>query len=395
MPDRRLYDDDAALDRVETRVIAAGLEQGRPWVRLEETIFYPEGGGQPADRGTIAGIPVLHVESRGSEILHFLEKPVCEGPALALLDAARRFDFRQQHTAQHLLTALLQDRHGRPTTSFHLGESVTAIEIEGAVPPRDALARWEEEVNDAIRRNAAVRTRFVDPGALDGIPVRTRGLPEGHSGALRLVEIEGLDRNTCGGTHVSSLAEIQIVHLLDAEPARGGARLRFLAGGRVLRELRRLGELEDDLKRRIGTSSQEFGQVLEGWHAERKRLERRARDLERTVAEGVAQELRARPHARLARIVPGASPELLRSIASLVLEKRPEAVVVLLGASRGSGGEVSFLVQAGASGPEDVAAIGEDLRRALAGKGGGRGRLFQGRAASLPSDDLLLSLGLG
>src|SRR5512134_236929 len=134
MADRKLFYDEPEIDRIDTRGVATGELDGRPFVRLDETIFFPEGGGQPADRGTIGGVAVVDVRARGEEVLHLLEAPVAAGPVACVLDAARRFDHRQQHTAQHLVTAVLQDRHGLPTTSFHLGEAYTAIEVAGAEP---------------------------------------------------------------------------------------------------------------------------------------------------------------------------------------------------------------------------------------------------------------------
>jgi len=198
--------------------------------------------------------------------------------------------------------------------------------------------------------------------------------------------------NTCGGTHVSSLAEIQAIHLVDAEPARGGARIRFLAGGRALRELRRLQDLERDLKQRLGTSAREFGQVLDGWQAERKRLERRARDLERIVAEGVAARLATVDGERVGRVVPGAGPEMLREIASAFLEMRPAAIVVLVGHALGSREEPVFLVQSGPRGPEDVSALADRVGAALGAKGGGAGRRYQGRGGRCPSEEIFGAL---
>jgi Ser-tRNA(Ala) deacylase AlaX len=381
MPDRKLFLDDPALDRVETRVIDSGELDGRPWVRLAETVFYPEGGGQPADRGTIGGVPVVDVRSRGTEVLHLLERPVAPGPVTAVLDWARRFDFRQQHTAQHALTAILADRHHRATTSFHLGETYSAIEITGNEPAPDTLRSWEIEVNEEIRRDGSVRTRWVEPAELERLAVRTRGLPDGHQGNVRLVEIEGLDLNTCGGTHVERLGEVQLVYLQGAETARGGVRLRYLAGGRVLRRLHEAAALDDALKARMGTAPEEFARILDGWQAEKKRLEKNVRVLEEGLAERVGAEIAAEPGPRLARFLDGSGPEMLRAVAKAVLERRPEAVVALVGRA-GEPPEACFFVQAGPNGPADVSAIGQRLRERLGAKGGGRGRLFQGRGGT-------------
>ena len=352
-------------------------------MRLERTVFYPEGGGQPADRGTIAGAEVVDVQSRGAEVLHFLAVgPPCAWAeeVEARIDARRRFDLRQQHTAQHLLTAVLADRHRRPTTSFHLGDRFVAIEVEGDAPPPGRLVEVEAEVNELILEDRPVTTRWVAPADLAALPVRTRGLPKDHVGDVRLVEIEGIDLNTCGGTHVSRLGEIQSLHVLGAEHARGGARITFLAGSRVLHELRRAEEVAAALKERIGTAPEEFASVLDGWTAERKRGAKRVRDLEAQLAVPLGESLAAVPGPLLARIVPSGGPDFLRAVANAALARRPDATVALVSADEGC-----FLLQAGPGGPDDVSGLGARLRDALGAKGGGKGRTFQGTGGRVPA----------
>ena len=377
MPDTRRFYDAPKLDRLTTRVVQAGEHDGRAFVRLEETLFYPEGGGQPSDRGRIGDAEVTDVVSRGAEVWHFVDRDAPSGSIEIAIDAVRRFDHCQQHTAQHLLSAVLLDRHALPTTAFHLGAEYTAIEVAGAVPSREALRRFESEINVHVREARRVTTRWVDPEDLGSLPVRSRGLPEGHTGPVRLVEIEGLDLNTCGGTHVDHLGELQAIELLDADAARGGARIRFLAGNRVFADLDRRRGLEEALKARIGTAPHEFASVIDGWESERKRLDRRVRALEEEVALSHAKELASEPGPYLCAVRPAATAEVLRSLAAALHARRPDAVAVLAG-------DGCFLVQSGPEGPPDVAAIGERVRALMGAKGGGRGRTFQGKGGAVP-----------
>lgn len=377
MADRKLFYDDPALDRVETVVVESGERHGRPFVRLEATVFYPEGGGQPADRGTIGAVRVLDVTSEGDRIFHVVERPLPPGPVTAVIDGALRFDRRQQHSAQHLLTALLQDRHGLPTTSFHLGESYSAIEVAGGVPSPERLVALEDQLNAEILRDRAVRSRWVEPSELGAGTIRSRGLPEGHEGAVRLVEIEGIDVNTCGGTHVDRLGQLQMLRIVDAEPARGGTRIRFLAGGRVLRELRRAASVEGELRRRLGTSADRFCEVIGSWQAERRGLEKRVQDLERELARTVGEEMARQTGPRLARILTGAGVSLLRAVANTVRTMRPDATVILVGANR-DGSDACFVVQTGTASGDDAAALGARLAQMLGAKSGGQGSSFQG-----------------
>jgi Ser-tRNA(Ala) deacylase AlaX len=375
MPDEKLFQDDMLLGRLDAEVIETGMEGDKPWVRLERTIFHPEGGGQPADWGALGDVPVVDVQERDGQILHFVERRVGIGPVEAFLDVHRRFDLSQQHTAQHLLTAVLLERHGLPTTTFHLGESYAAIEVDGEVPDPEALAGFEAEVNALVREGRAVRTMWIEADRMQELGVRSRRLPEGLTGRIRLVEIEGVDLNTCAGTHVSSLSELQLIHLFHAEPARGGARIHFLSGGRVQDRLHEADEREAELKKRLGTSPMDFPRVVDGWHAERQALKRRVRKLEDESAKLIARELSGTEGTLIEKTLPGAGPGMLRSLAKAVLDLRPDAVVSLVGEA-----EITcFVVQSGPDGPDDVSDIGEALRERLGAKGGGKGRTFQGR----------------
>jgi Ser-tRNA(Ala) deacylase AlaX len=388
MPDRKRFYDDPGLAELRTRIVAAGTIDGRFWVRLDETLFYPEGGGQPPDLGRIGAAAVHDVQNRGGEVLHFIDAPLAEGDVTIQLDVARRFDHCQQHTAQHLLTAVLVDRHRLPTTSFHLGADYTAIEVAGSAVSRDQLRRFEREVNDHLREDRKVSARWVDPGELAALPVRSRGLPEGHTGPVRLVEIEDLDLNTCGGTHVARLGEIQAVEILGAEPARGGTKIRFLAGGRVLSDLDRRRELEEALKARIGTAPHEFAGVIDGWADSRKTLDKRVKTLEGELAEALAVSLAAEPGGLICAVRPTSGPEGLGALAAAILHRRPDAAVALCG-------DACFLVQSGPEGPESVAELGTKVRDLTGAKGGGRGRTFQGKGGTVPElSALRKTLGL-
>ncbi len=207
------YERDPSLRTLDTRVLRAWVEDGQSWAVLEDTVLYPEGGGQPCDRGTANGIEVLEVRTHAGEIRHRLAAPLAEGPVALVLDWVRRFDHMQQHTGQHLLTALAQDRFGWATTAFHLGEEVCDVEL--AVPtltPGDR-ARLEEAIAQEIRAARPIRARRVDAEGYARETVRSRGLPEGHLGDIRLVEIEGLDLNTCGGTHLQHTGELEALAL--------------------------------------------------------------------------------------------------------------------------------------------------------------------------------------
>src|ERR1017187_8448080 len=191
---------------LDASVLASGDDAGRPYVVLDDTILFPEGGGQPPDHGFLNDSEGLDVQKKGAEIRHYVAAPLAPGPARVRLDWDRRFDHMQQHTGQHLLSTVAQDRFGWQTTAFHLGPEVCDVELAvRALPPAD-LEALEEAVAAEIRAAHAVLPRRVTLDEFRALPVRTRGLPEGHAGDVRLVEIEGVDLNTCGGNALSKNA---------------------------------------------------------------------------------------------------------------------------------------------------------------------------------------------
>jgi Ser-tRNA(Ala) deacylase AlaX len=255
------YERDPYICTLDTEVVAAGADRGRPFVVLADAVFYPEGGGQPADRGSVGGVAVEDVRWAEGQVRHFLAGPAPAGRVRVELDWARRFDHMQQHTGQHLLTAIAQERFGWRTTAFHLGERVSDIELDVPAIAPEQLEALEEAVAAEIRAARPVTARRVTAEEFAALPVRTRGLPEGHVGDIRLVEIAGLDLNTCGGTHVGSTAEIEALKLLGTEGMREGTRLRFAAGGRLRRLLGAHEERAARLRQVLGASDEEVAGV--------------------------------------------------------------------------------------------------------------------------------------
>jgi alanyl-tRNA synthetase len=374
------YERDPFLTRLETEVVSGGEEQGRRFVVLADTIFYPEGGGQPADRGVVEGVAVHDVRKVGSEIRHVVDGPVPSGRVVAELDWTRRFDHMQQHTGQHLLTAMGEQRFGWHTTAFHLGEHVSDIEMDAPKIAPEALGRLEETVAAEIRAARPVTGRRVSPEEYAQLPVRTRGLPEGHSGSIRLVEIETIDLNTCGGTHLRSTAEIEALKLLGTEPMRGGTRLFYAAGARLRRLHGAHHERNAKLRQLLGTSDDELVAGLGVKLEQLKDAQRVIRGLEEELATASAQALAAGSARLLMAHWPGRDLPFLQRAAREVGRLAPDRVVLL---TAGEGEEGAFVVGAGEQAAIDLPVLGRRVAEILGGRGGGSGRVFQGKATAL------------
>ncbi len=374
------YERDPRRRRLDTEVLSTGEEQGRAFVVLADTILYPEGGGQPADHGTVAGVEVVDVQKTDDAVHHLLAGPPPSGRVAVELDWVRRFDHMQQHTAQHLLTAVAERLFGWPTTAFHLGERVSDIELDTPAIDEVRIAELEEGVAAEIRAARPVTIRRVSREAYAAMSVRSRGLPEGHTGEVRLVEIEGIDVSTCGGTHLSSTAEIESLALLGTESMRGGTRLTWVAGGRLRRLLGEHHRRNAELRELLGVSDDELAARLTARLEQLRDGERSLRALEEELADAVAAALAAGPESVLVGHWPARGLPFLQRVAREATRLAPDRVVFL---TAGEGEEGSFLLAAGEAAALDVAAAGRKAAETLEGRGGGSGRIFQGKASRL------------
>jgi len=375
-----VYEREPFLRSLETEVVESGQEGSRSFVVLAYTILYPEGGGQPSDRGWIGGVPIEDVRTVKGQVRHFLAGPPPAGRVQVELDWTRRFDHMQQHTGQHLLTAVAQERFGWPTTAFHLGAHVSDIELDIAAITPDQLTMLEDAVATEIRAARPVTARRVSPEVFGTLPVRTRGLPEGHTGGIRLVEIAGIDLNTCGGTHVRTTAELEALKLLGVEPMRGGTRLRFVAGGRLRGLLASHEERSTRLRQLLGTPDEELTASVAMKLEQLKDAHRHIRSLEEDLAIEAARSLAASIERVAAAHWPDRDPAFLQRVAREFVQLVPDRLALL---TVGEGEAGHFVLCAGEQIGLDLAAIGREVAAILAGRGGGSGRIFQGKAGAL------------
>ena len=374
------YHRDAYLTELETEVVEVGNAEGRPCAVLADTIFYPEGGGQPADRGRLGGAEVVDVQTVGGEIRHYLDRTAAPGPVRLELDWPRRFDHMQQHTAQHLLTAVALRDFGWRTTAFHLGPEISDIELDVPKLERAELERLEDACAVEVRAGRSIRSLTAEVADFERLGVRSRRLPEGHSGPVRLVEIEDLDRNTCGGTHLRSTSEIGLLCLLGTEPMRGGTRLFFASGDRVRRRVAAHEDRNLRLRSLLGAGDDELPEVVALRLEKEKELARAVRLLGDELAAAAAAELAARPEPVVDRHWPDRDMGFLQLVARRLAEAAPGKAALLTAAGEG---DSVFVVVAGEDAGVDLAEVGPHIAEKLEGRGGGRAPVYQGKAESL------------
>jgi alanyl-tRNA synthetase len=231
----RLYYTDCYLKEFSARVTRTEPDPRGARVYLDRTAFYPESGGQPSDRGTLAGIPVLDVIDEGDEVAHILaENPAVEA-VQGNIDWERRFDQMQQHTGQHILSGAFERSGGYKTVSFHLGAETSTIDLDSERVGAKQIEEAEELANRVVFENRPVQISFRPAAEAQQLDLRK---PTFREGDIRLVEVEGFDLSACGGTHVSGTGGVGVICVRKVERAKGLTRVEFVCGGRAQRRAR-------------------------------------------------------------------------------------------------------------------------------------------------------------
>ncbi|WP_214805401.1 MULTISPECIES: alanyl-tRNA editing protein [unclassified Exiguobacterium] len=251
-----------AVRKFVTRVTDVKEEHGY-WVALEESYFYPESGGQPADRGTLNDLKVRDVQLKAGIVWHQVDQKI-EGTVTGVIDDAVRTDHAAQHTAQHVISAILQDEFNIKTLSFRTGSEESTLDIE-AGEWNDALqARLEKRLRHVITSALPITANEYDEAAALALPLRKT--PQ-VTGKIRVVQIGELDYSACGGTHLESTADLELIILTGQERVRGNIRLMYVAKGRAFelltkerRALREAAQLLSAKKEQLPQAVEELKQ---------------------------------------------------------------------------------------------------------------------------------------
>lgn len=231
MATEKLYYQDSHMVRFTASVLSC--EKGRHGydVILDRTAFYPEGGGQPGDRGTLNGVPVTDTHEVNGQVVHYCTAPLAAGETVeGQIDWRCRFDLMQHHSGEHILSGLIHRRFGYDNVGFHMGKDVITIDLSGPLTDGD-LRQLEEETNEIIWQNREVRTFWPDAGELERLPYRSK---KALTGAVRLVEFPGADLCACCGVHVKRTGEIGLLKILSCVKFHEGVRVELLAGRRAM-----------------------------------------------------------------------------------------------------------------------------------------------------------------
>jgi alanyl-tRNA synthetase len=382
----RLYYADSHLVEFEARVVAVSTHvDGRAAVTLDRTAFYPTGGGQPTDTGTLGAARVVEcLDEETGGVLHVCEGEVPAPGALVVgrVDWPRRLDHIQQHTGQHILSQAFVELYGAQTRSFRMMEEMCEIDVELSDPSDERVERAVQRANEIVWNDRAVRVHFVTPEEAARMPLRKDSAREGE---LRVIEIEGFDYSPCGGTHAASTGEVGCIVARQWERAKGLVRITFAAGARSLEDYARAHRTARAAAALFSVGRDEAAEAVARLQEEHKQLQRRLRAAEETAARAEARELYeeavsaeasggASPCVIIARAFEGRDAESLRRLASALAAQA--GAVALLGSVEGGAARLVFARAAEA--PGDMNALMREACQMLGGRGGGRPDLAQG-----------------
>jgi len=380
MNQQLLYQDHPTILDFDTRVIEIlALPDGRQGLVLDQTYFYPTGGGQEHDTGFLGSARVVDVfkDEEHSRVVHVVEGEVKPGPIQAHIDAERRLRHMQHHTAQHLLTQCLLRQTGCETVSANInGCSPSTLDIVATQISKPDLESAEQQANRVIYENRIVKTYFVSPQQLQSIPLRR---PPKVTENIRIVEIDGYDYSPCGGTHVIHTGSIGLIKVLKAERQNDKMRIYFIAGLQALDVFSKMYDTFSSLANRMSIGWQDIPEMLSKQENQLSMLQKDLQSLKqaslRYEAHALAEMAQDHNGIRLVRQRFENRPLAELRLMAEALKQLPDLVSYL---ASYDGQKLSIIVTCGAATGKDARLLLTSQLTAIQGRGGGDASLAQG-----------------
>jgi alanyl-tRNA synthetase len=389
----KLYYEDAYIKTFETKIREQRQDNdGRWFVLLEQSAFYPTGGGQPFDEGSLNGIQVTNVEEVNGEVRHYIERPVANTAVSIQGEICwnRRFDHMQQHAGQHILSAAFAEVCGYETISFHLGKEILTIDLSVERLTEEEASKAETLANKIIGEARPIQTRWMTAEEAADYPLRKQ---PSVSEDIRLVIIPDFDYNGCGGTHPRSTSEVGAIKILDWEKHKNHIRLQFVCGSRVLEQLhgkhKVIKELTAILQAPQDKMAEAAQQLIERMQSQDKQLEETNQQLLEYEADALIKE--AIPAGEDSTFISYAYQNRpikeLQTLARLIVIEKEDAVVFFVVQNE------TKLQLVGAKGKKvklNLKEVAPEIFSKINGKGGGKEDFIQGGGEAVLSPEQLI-----
>ena len=367
----KLYYLDSHLFEFEATVLAA-REEKRGWeIVLDRTAFFPEGGGQPADTGTIGRARVLDVHEREGEIRHLCDRELAPGVYACAVDREKRLRRMQNHSGEHVFSGLTHQKYGAENVGFHMAADCMTIDFDKELS-FEQLSEIEYEANLAVRANIPVRTFYPSPEELKTLEYRSK---KELAGAVRIVEIAGIDRCACCAPHVNATGEIGAIKLLTAERHRGGVRLSLICGMDALDDYRRKQDSAAAISALLSAKRDEIAPAVERLLESEAKLKERASILGMRYA-ALRAEAIAPTEGNICLFDEGLSEAAARELVNRLTEKTDGVAALFLA---DGAGQWRYII---GSRRVDLRSAAKAINAGVSGRGGGRPEMIQGSAAA-------------
>ena len=364
---RKLYYEDVYQKEFAAEVLECRETDREYEVVLDQTAFYPEGGGQPCDLGTINGISVVDVQEKGSEIVHYTEKPLETGSKVTgKIDWARRFDLMQQHSGEHIVSGLVHEAYGYDNVGFHMSSDVITVDFSGVLTETQ-LAGIEAETNQKIWENTPVEIFYPSKEELEKLSYRSK---KELTGQVRLVRFPGSDLCACCGTHVTHTGEIGAVKILSVENFHEGIRMTMICGKRVMDYLNMIDDQNHQISVKLSAKTGETAAAVARLQDENFRLRGKVSHM---VDELCATEAKRWEDAGSVLLFhDGLEADQVRRMADAVMQTCSGCCAVF---SKGEDGSYKYAM---GELNGDLRQFTKEMNAALNGRGGGKSFFVQG-----------------
>lgn len=363
----RLYYEDVYKKEFTAKVLECREEKNGYRIILDESAFYPEGGGQPYDMGYLDDVRVVEVHEKDGELLHYTEKALEVGKIVhGVIDWERRFDLMQQHSGEHMVSGLIHEAYGYDNVGFHMGSDVITIDFNGML---DAVQMQEIEVlvNKKIWENSRVEITYPSAEELKELPYRSK---KELTGKVRIVSFPGADLCACCGTHVTYTGEIGMVKLLSVVKFRDGVRMEMICGKRVLQYLNMVDKQNHEISVKLSAKTAETAKAVERLWEENFQMRGRVLRLEEEMFVCEAEKWRNAGNVLLFQ--EGLESDSVRKLADTVMQCCGGRCAVF---SKNPDGSYKYAI---GEKEGDLRAFTKEMNGALNGRGGGKPFFVQG-----------------
>ena len=370
----KLFYQDSHLQEFTAAVLACvwNEKKERYEIKLDRTAFFPEGGGQYADTGTLGGVSVTDVRERDGAVIHLTDGPLTVGETVAgVLDYEDRFSKMQQHTGEHIVSGLVHRQFGYDNVGFHLGKELVTMDFNGVFQPGE-LRRIEWEANQAVAQNLPILVTYPSDEELAELEYRSK---KEISGQVRIVTVPGYDVCACCAPHVERTGEIGMIRLIDAVHYKGGTRVSMVCGFRALQDFRMKEDNVREISRLLSAKPREAAQAVEHLKEEADRCREKL-----VLAQTRYLEQKQAGLPKDARDVILFEEELDKHVARRFVDEAMGQYEGLCGLFLGNDAQgYQFIL---GSRTVDVKAFLQAFYQTLPGKGGGKNPMVQGTVAA-------------